>query len=411
MDNKIAEDTNRKKNEFGHLRVDNCILTAESVDKYYGFELADFPGKENDKAYNVLRPLDEIKKSLSTYADVPLVDEHFYVGDDTPNRERWIGTVSSNQKINGKNLESSINVWDKKGVDLIEKYKQGLSCGYSYDLEVSPGEKDGKKYDLIFRNLKCNHVALVYKGRVQGAIVADEHEDNQKEKVMAKGNDAKYNEKQDIDYEENNLENEVKAVEKSHMPGKEDILEELLETSAKLEKLRNSPDADKKQIKEMESGLNDLKKKVLEMKDKYVQEDKKQSKTDRDNERTGEMFKEIDSKEMKKMAKDMAMDMAADIARKVFKEHAQTKDLCDKVLGKSSFAFDTDIEEMVDRTLKAKGVNFAMDKSFNEKYTLLEYLASQPVQKQVKPAPLAIDSFTRRAEAQLDDEFSKRFDV
>ena len=95
MIDNMVEDTNRVKNDYGHMLIDNCVLTAESVDQYLGSELADFKGRELDRIYNVLRPISEIRKAIDTYKSVPVVNDHFFVGDKTPNRDKWLGTTNS----------------------------------------------------------------------------------------------------------------------------------------------------------------------------------------------------------------------------------------------------------------------------------------------------------------------------
>jgi hypothetical protein len=43
--------------------------------------------------------------------------------------------------------------------------RQELSCGYTCDLDPTPGEYQGERYDAIQRNIRGNHVALVTRGR------------------------------------------------------------------------------------------------------------------------------------------------------------------------------------------------------------------------------------------------------
>lgn len=45
-----------------------------------------------------------------------------------------------------------------------------LSCGYECDLEDTPGEFEGERYDAVQRNIRGNHVALVPKGRAGPAV-------------------------------------------------------------------------------------------------------------------------------------------------------------------------------------------------------------------------------------------------
>lgn len=47
--------------------------------------------------------------------------------------------------------------------------KRELSLGYTLDLEETPGEFNGVRYDAVQRNLRVNHLALVAKGRAGNA--------------------------------------------------------------------------------------------------------------------------------------------------------------------------------------------------------------------------------------------------
>ena len=172
-DNTYITDTNREKTDFGHLKVIDCIITAEGIQEYHGSELPKVFGIKDNKTYKIYRPASEIKKALDSYNNVPLTDEHYFVDGNAVNKNKWIGGVGTDAKFVDGKLINSLAVWDVKAVDLVENHKDGLSAGYSFSLENSSGEFKGEKYDFVMRDIQANHVALVKTPRVPEAKIAD----------------------------------------------------------------------------------------------------------------------------------------------------------------------------------------------------------------------------------------------
>ncbi len=146
----------REKN--GWLRVDG-FLTRTGV---FTYKRAD--GSEI-KEY---RPADEVFNSdtLDSFAAVPLTDDHppegFLTSDNTAQYQKGV-IIRPHQ--DGKFVRSQILVTDKALIEKMEAGKNELSGGYICDLEDSPGEFEGERYDAIQRNIRGNHVALVSVGR------------------------------------------------------------------------------------------------------------------------------------------------------------------------------------------------------------------------------------------------------
>jgi hypothetical protein len=63
-------------------------------------------------------------------------------------------------------MAGSLSVHDADSIKEMETgEKVEVSCGYYCDLDETPGEWNGQKYDAIQRNIRGNHVAIVPKGR------------------------------------------------------------------------------------------------------------------------------------------------------------------------------------------------------------------------------------------------------
>lgn len=119
-----------------------------------------------------LRPADEVfsKESLESLAGVPLTVGH----PDTPvTATNWrkvsVGHVCDNVRPAGQLVETDVYVTDSEPVSGVESGELiELSCGYDCDLEVTPGVYQGQNYDMIQRNIRYNHVALLPKGYARG---------------------------------------------------------------------------------------------------------------------------------------------------------------------------------------------------------------------------------------------------
>lgn len=62
-------------------------------------------------------------------------------------------------------LKAEVAITDASTIDEVEKGKRELSCGYTCELEETPGVWEGQAYDAIQRNIVYNHLAVVMKGR------------------------------------------------------------------------------------------------------------------------------------------------------------------------------------------------------------------------------------------------------
>lgn len=161
----------------GHLVVDSTIITKASVNPYYGNEIPNYEelGLIPDKVYNLLRDPDELKNALHTFGGLQLLIKHIPVDSDEPQKEYTIGSVGTDLSMDGDDVKSSLRIWDKEAINLIESEKlRELSSGYAYTPDMTAGVFNGEPYDGIMRDIHGNHVALVERGRIgRDAIIAD----------------------------------------------------------------------------------------------------------------------------------------------------------------------------------------------------------------------------------------------
>jgi hypothetical protein len=119
------------------------------------------------------RPPEEVFKadSLASFAGKPITDEHPSEPVTAKNAKKLsIGNIQGEAKQDGDNVIASIIIHDAEAIDKAMKGgKKELSLGYKVDLEETPGEWNGEKYDAIQRNIRVNHLAIVPKGRAGNA--------------------------------------------------------------------------------------------------------------------------------------------------------------------------------------------------------------------------------------------------
>ena len=156
----------RKIDENGYLLVENNPLTKEGVFPYSGAQIGLEPP---DRIFKVYRPAEELQKpaTLKSFELVPFINEHAMLGDyGVPAESKGVlGVVGQNVKFNAPYLTADIKIFGNKMKDLLERGKNNISAGYSFDLDNTSGNFNGENYDCIQRNIRCNHIALVQEGR------------------------------------------------------------------------------------------------------------------------------------------------------------------------------------------------------------------------------------------------------
>ena len=176
MNTKMSFDSapsQRRKDENGFMHVDASHITKEQVVKYYGREIPGWQELKLDpeRLYNVYRPADEIEKAAPTFDGLPLLLQHHLESADEPQKEFRVGSISR-PVWNAPYLDCDLHITDGAAIDAIEHgdFKE-ISAAYLYDPVLERGTFDGDDYEIVMRNLRGNHVALVEKGRAGADVV------------------------------------------------------------------------------------------------------------------------------------------------------------------------------------------------------------------------------------------------
>lgn len=177
FDRDLSEDQGQRTDDFERMHVKRAPITRAGIYPYYGREIP--KGKElglhPDKVYKLLRHPDEIKKSASTFHNIPLLSKHVPHSADEHDGDITEGTVGSEAEYDHPYLYNSLAVWTRDGRDYVDKKSQKeLSAAYSYDADMTPGAYEDQAYDGVMRNMKGNHVCMVKKGRSGPDVALDE---------------------------------------------------------------------------------------------------------------------------------------------------------------------------------------------------------------------------------------------
>lgn len=152
------------KTDQGYLKAP-CFATRAGIFIY----------RNNDgSTRRELRPPEEVfdSESMRTLAGVPVTDDHppaMLNASNTSNFAKgFTGDLVS--KVD-QYVEVPLTITSADLIAAIEtKEKIETSCGYMADLDETPGEWNGQKYDAIQRKIRYNHLAIVPRGRAGSEV-------------------------------------------------------------------------------------------------------------------------------------------------------------------------------------------------------------------------------------------------
>lgn len=111
-----------------------------------------------------LRHPDEVFKAghVSSLASAPLTIGHPGVVTPANWKHVAVGHVRDDVHQDGKFVVANVVIQDAQAIEAVQKGELvELSCGYMADIDHTPGEYQGERYDAKQVNLRGNHVALL----------------------------------------------------------------------------------------------------------------------------------------------------------------------------------------------------------------------------------------------------------
>jgi hypothetical protein len=137
------------------------------------------------KPFYELRPPEEVfdEESRKSLAMKPITNGHPFELVTSKNSHKFqVGSVGENIEVEeNRFLSVMAALTDDSVIADVDKGKVEVSCGYTNELDMTPGwwddskqeinqEGRGEKFDAIQRNIRYNHVAVVTRGRAGNEV-------------------------------------------------------------------------------------------------------------------------------------------------------------------------------------------------------------------------------------------------
>lgn len=124
---------------------------------------------QDGRVIKEFRPADEVFKedSLKTLRNAPVTLRHppVMVGPDNV-KDYMMGYLSEDIRQDGDKVLGTAIIANELAINAVmNDGMREVSCGYLADLEETPGEVNGERYDYVQRNIRYNHLAIVDRGR------------------------------------------------------------------------------------------------------------------------------------------------------------------------------------------------------------------------------------------------------
>lgn len=163
----------------GIMHVARTPISKANVCKYQGREIpmAEELGLDPDKWYNVYRDPAELAKGAETFNNKPILSTHKAFSTETPPKELIVGMTGDDAAFDFPYLYNSMSIFDGKQQAGIESDKhREISSSYYWTPDLTPGvSPEGDEYDIVMRDLICNHVAIVPDGRAGNDVLVYDH--------------------------------------------------------------------------------------------------------------------------------------------------------------------------------------------------------------------------------------------
>lgn len=152
------------------LVKDNPI-SREGVFPYSGGQIG---AEDTNRIYQVYRPADELAnaETLASFQLMPIIDDHTMLGEGfTPAEDVGVhGVIGENVQVTDGVMTANLKIFSSALAEKIKNGKTELSCGYRCVYDFTPGEWNGQKYDVVQRQIRGNHLALVKEGRMGPSV-------------------------------------------------------------------------------------------------------------------------------------------------------------------------------------------------------------------------------------------------
>jgi len=166
----LTKDTN------GFIEIKDNKLSRGGVFDYLGSEIG---APEPNRIYQVLRPPEELADPacIESFRLQPWIIDHKMLGkdyDSPPEAKGIHGTIGESVYFDESDgwLKGNLKIWSDMLEDEIDEGKNELSLGYKcvYEFEQI-GTYEGKRYNVVQRRIRGNHLASVDASRTDVAVM------------------------------------------------------------------------------------------------------------------------------------------------------------------------------------------------------------------------------------------------
>lgn len=170
--------TARKYDLNGWFEAKGNPLSKVGIYDYSGAQIG-APAEDAQKIFKVYRPAEELSReeTIESFKLIPFIDDHTMLGDGfTSVDDRPVGgVIGQDVYFEDGTLFGNPKVYSKALAEKIKSGKTELSCGYRCRYDFTPGVFDGEHYDVIQRDIRGNHLALVDEGRMGPEVAILDH--------------------------------------------------------------------------------------------------------------------------------------------------------------------------------------------------------------------------------------------
>jgi hypothetical protein len=185
--------SNRKKDDFGFLIIENNPVATAGVYGYWGEEIGLPPRAE---MYQVLRTPEMLEEAAPLFDGKPIVLEHTFIGGDSnsiPAEQKGVDGALSGATVSGGTLLANLTIYTQRGKRFIdditarrkaEGRNVNLSLGYRAIYRLAQGVWNGINYDAIQEITTANHLAILSGNGRGGDTIAMLDSDNNRESLI-----------------------------------------------------------------------------------------------------------------------------------------------------------------------------------------------------------------------------------
>jgi uncharacterized protein len=151
----------------GYFVADALVARANNIQDYLAAEIG-LTDRDPKDVVRVFRPAEEVfhRDAMASLAHRPITLDHPSGSVTASNWKRLaVGDVGDEVVRDGEFIRVPIKIMDADAITSVAEDRREFSLGYSLNLDMTPGEFEGRAYDAVAREFRYNHLAAVRAAR------------------------------------------------------------------------------------------------------------------------------------------------------------------------------------------------------------------------------------------------------